>query len=629
MQNRAVVSLAILSVNFAHSKSYLDNFVPLLGECLRLGDEDVVSLPVVQQRMQSEFGLTIPQNVLQSVLRRAQSRGYIAFANGVYYRVIDVLEKSNFRDVQQQVLRSHDELIRSLADFAADRFSLTWTRDDAEVALQDHVEDNEVAILAGARGRIIVPDNAQTPHSRFVVARFLQHLQEEHSGYFDYFETIVKGSMLASAVFLPDPEQASARFARGSEIFFDTAFLIFALGYGGDARKEPARELLHLLRDTGASLRCFRHTLDEIHGALEACANALSSKNLAGPIRQSVEYFIQLRADKADVLRYAARLEQDLESLYIQVVDTPPYANYQFVIDEAALNDEIDEQFTYRPTARERDVASVAAIVRLRKGEPYYLIEKCKALFVTTNAKLARVARDFVARDLGEVSLAPCITDHALTTVLWLKKPVAAPDLPRKRIIADCFAATQPSEQMVRKYLEKVDTLEAEGKHSENECFLLRYSMEARNALMDRTLGEEEAFTQGTIAEVLDVVKESIVGEEREKFQEASAALADAKRLDFERSVRVRNRAIRIAGRVGLAARVAVLVLLVLAAALLFTESIPGLNQGIFSLVAGFVAVALFVLSAIDLVWGNNVERLVTAGEDSLARRIESLFSGD
>jgi hypothetical protein len=52
--------------------------------------------------------------------------------------------------------------------------------------------------------------------------------------------------MIADAIFLPDPGNAARKF-RGTEVYFDTLFLLNALGYGGEAQREPCIELLNLL----------------------------------------------------------------------------------------------------------------------------------------------------------------------------------------------------------------------------------------------------------------------------------------------------------------------------------------------------------------------------------------------
>ena len=70
-----------------------------------------------------------------------------------------------------------------------------------------------------------------------------------------------------------------------------------------------------------------------------------------------------------------------------------------------------------------------------------------------------------------------------LTNLLWLRRPTAVPNLPRKRIIADCYAATWPTERLWRLYLEEIDKLRQRGGVISDEYYMLRDSIAAEPAL--------------------------------------------------------------------------------------------------------------------------------------------------
>ena len=109
------------------------------------------------------------------------------------------------------------------------------------------------------------------------------------------------------------------------------------------------------------------------------------------------------------------------------------------------------------------------------------------------------------------------VTDHSLTTILWLKKPMAAPDLPRKHIVADCYAAMEPSDNLWRKYLAEISSLQSRGDISSDEYYLLRASLQARTELVNLTMGDEGTFVEGTPQEILERTKQSIKAEEAAK----------------------------------------------------------------------------------------------------------------
>jgi len=603
----------------------------MVGECLRQSGDDAVSAPSLRDALIEQFALRLPLRAVEALIRRCQKRGYVYSANRVYYRNLDVLRANDtFREAREKALAAHDALIGELRGYCRSRFSLTWTTEDAERALQSYVQNNEVSLLTGADTPIIAASGVAPANARYVVASFVNMLRSMHPAIFHHLETVVQGSMLANAIYLPDPARPRARFER-TQVFFDTSFLIYALGYAGIPRQEPCTELLDLLYETGAELSVFRHTVDEIHGILEACRHNLRSRDAYGP---SMEYFISIGASESDLLLYAETVERNLSRLRIQVADTPGYDDHAQVIDEKGFAAFLDERIGYKnPDALNRDVQSVAAIVRLRKGEPYFHVENCRALFVTTNQDLARAARDFVQGNIGDSVVSPCITDFALTNVLWLKGPTTAPQLPRKRVIADAYAAMQPSEQMIRKYIAAISELASRDGLPEEDYYLLRYSMEARKLLMDSTLGDDDAVTQATVAEILSLAKAQIRGEAQARLDSLEAELNRARAAEAEREAAIRARA-RAAGRAaGGLITYALLALLLFGTLAAFPWGTPGLARGWWRYGLSVGTLALLTTSLGNLILGTTVKSLQRSVElgvtSALHRGLLRLVSSD
>jgi hypothetical protein len=367
-------------------------------------------------------------------------------------------------------------------------------------------------------GTVVPRPDREVENAGFLVASFVRHLQEtRHAAALNYLDTVVKGHMLANAIFLPDPGSASRRF-RNTEVYFDTPFLLDALGYDGESQQEPCQELLELLNDTGAELRCFDHTRDEVRGVLRQCASLMREDSKQGPVSDPgiLKYFVSKGLHPTDVVMMSNNLEGKLGALRIRVVEKPGYEGWHRV-DEDALRQELEKGVRYSWERQlSRDVDSISAIMRLREGRTFVHLEECRALFVTTNSGLARATQRFFSDGPDDDSVSPCFTDYALTNLLWLKKPTAAPYLPWKMLIADCYAATRPSEQLWEKFVKEIEPLRERGeRETKAYYYLLRYSMEAETALMEATKGgQEELLTQYTVPEILERLREDI---EREK----------------------------------------------------------------------------------------------------------------
>src|SRR3546814_20023872 len=99
-------------------------------------------------------------------------------------------------------------------------------------------------------------------------------------------------------------------------------------------------------------------------------------------------------------------------------------------------------------------------------------------------------------------------------------------------VIAFSYAALQPSNALLDKYLGEIDKLEKQGTISERDHQLLRSSDLAQKELMNLTLGEEVALTDQKVTETLTRVKSEIKKEESEKFKaEQATNLKTQKRL--------------------------------------------------------------------------------------------------
>ena len=334
-----------------------------------------------------------------------------------------------------------------------------------------------------------------------------------------------------------------------------------------------------------------------------------------------------------------------------------------------------------RDGARDNDVRSVSSIFRLRKGSGPRHIELCGALFVTTNAALVRITRGFFreeCRSYNNDSTVPiAMSADTLATLAWLKEPLLSPDLPRKRIIADCYVALNPSDGLWRSYLEEIARLEDDGQVSDEDYALLRYSTTARSVLMENTLGREEDFKVEQVAEVLRRSREEIeapvlrelagaedrlleANKEREflvleadeqarqlaKIQsdlQAATDAAGAERLtaagardERDRLKAERTRWIeRVSAAAGRCAFVAVWVVLALAAltsavlglgGVFSIEWLPKVGKALGGILLGVLIVVGVVVSLLDVISGWSIQRTARAISSFVADRCRRML---
>ena len=175
--------------------------------------------------------------------------------------------------------------------------------------------------------------------------------------------------------------------------------------------------------------------------------------------------------------------------------------------------------------ARERDLDTLTSIYRLRKGKSPSRLEGCIAVLATTSGGLCKVARNEFKGDSKE-SIPLVLPDHHLQTIAWLKHPLKKPDLPKQVVIAHCYSAIRPNDLLWSRYLNKVRGLGEGGAYKRNYLWL-KYSRDARQALMDQTLGVTSSFSEETLTHILDERYKAIRQPLEDKLNEYEETLTE------------------------------------------------------------------------------------------------------
>jgi hypothetical protein len=525
---RAVSALAVIKVNWDDNQDYIANFVPIVGHCIRLGEHDAISPTDTQALIHEIFGLRIPQGPLQTILHRMSREGILSRRHGVYYREASVLERFDLGAERESVLRQHAHLIGLLVDYAA-RLGRDWDEAQAERALLGYVEVLAEPILgAVVAGEPVVDLPKIDSEGSVLTSRFVLDLCQKEPAAFEYLVTIVKGTMLANVLFLPEAFSGGRTRLTDVDVFLDTPIVLRALGYAEEPYRVPAEELLELLRQEGASLRIFEHTLHEVEGVLDGAAvtyrTGTQKDHFPGDV---VDYFASEGFSRSDVEMDIAGLGDRLRENEIDIQETPEYTA-DLALDERDLEVALKEGVNYnRHGTMVKDLNSLTAIYRLRNGEPRRHIESCDAVVVTTNYRLAHISRVFFAKDFGHRAVPICMSDHALAAIVWLMNPAQAADLPRRQIIAISYAALNPPEDVWRKYLREIRRLRERGDLTEEQVGLLLFSPDARVELMSATSGDVDALASGTIAQILRHAEQAARAEVVEELERERARQAE------------------------------------------------------------------------------------------------------
>jgi hypothetical protein len=630
--DRALASLAIIKVGFDRQQSFIANFAAFLRHCLSHSEADLVSAPEMQQAVAREFGLDLPQAILQTLLRREEREGTIIREHGTYRINRTRLGDADLETDRADALRQQGSLLAALVKHASSVFERDWSREHARELLMAYLEEYSTGLLAAAVvGRTLSLGQHGLKGDAYIVHHFALHAAREDPRAFSSLEVMVKGKMLADAVYLGDREFERQAASLGHlEVYFDGPLLLFLLGYAGEEMAAPYRELLGMLKEQDAVLRCFRDGAIEAQQILDAAADRVSTGVVTQAFRGDVvSYLVRSGKTRSDIELMSTRLEQNLLRLGIQTVERPP-ASERLTTDEQGLEKLLKARGGYasNPRAVQIDIDAVTAIHRLREGRTPQALERTRAVFVTKNAGLVDAsARSFDQKSSSARAVPNCVHAAAFTTIIWLRQPLAAPDLPKERIIADAYAAMSPGEHLWRAYCAEVDRLRGDDVISDEDSHLLRLSEESRQALMDTTLGDDSAYVEGTAMQVLERSRELLTA-----GLTADVEAQRAGREEAERALALRQETIELRGRkagqlVGSTVFFGLAILLVVGLVIAVAGSL-----GLPTIVVILCAAVVGLLTLADIVLGHSLKdlqsRVATATERSVVRGLLWLSGG-
>jgi hypothetical protein len=218
------------------------------------------------------------------------------------------------------------------------------------------------------------------------------------------------------------------------------------------------------------------------------------------------------------------------------------------------------------------------------------------------------------------------------------------PDLPMRRIIADCYAALQPDLQLIQAYLNQIKKIEERGEITPDEVLMLRYSLEAKQALMDLTSGNEEVFAKVTVQEILELVKERMQIKIRDEIQAKADAEIQKARTDLDgtknllalkdlqliqaeqavdvlrtselsRKTNIDLRSGKIARFFGITFKITLIVIIVVGLIFSLPWQFPSISNSPLRYGIAAILFVLFILTSINLIFGTTI--------NTIARNVE------
>ena len=528
--NRTILSLAVLKTNWTKlQKDYLENFIPFIATLIVRKKYAEVDPKIISDDFHDEFGLVVPIFPTISILKRAATRKLLSRDHGRFTPDFGKATELDFTGKSLEQQREMEKVLSELRKFALDQFGLTLDEKGAEDALIAYLREHDLDILFASETQSPLPEVSNPKRLKYIVNDFIKECFQREPSFFRFILDITIGHALASTILYNEFNTFAGKLNEVT-FYFDTRFIIRLLGLEGYERQTSTAELVKVLHEEKAKLRIFEKTLSEIEGVLYNCIDALQRGNIdLTQASRVLRYFRTQNKSASDVEQLLVSLKQRLSEHNITIDSLPDVQPLQvFQIDEDALLQGILDRYSSvdpnfdrggGESMVRRDVEVISGIFRLRKGAKPRSIKDSKAIFVTPNSGLAIAVRKFETASNGSGFFIPaCVTDVFVGTLLWLQSPSRVAQINEKRIIADSYAALQPSELLIKKYVETVEQMKTSGTITSDEYYLLRTHRTAFNLLEEKTLGDPDAFDAKTPEEILDEIEARIKSEDNQKL---------------------------------------------------------------------------------------------------------------
>jgi hypothetical protein len=546
--DRSVVAYAFLAQAQRSGEDLLSGLMPIFKPIAKLREGERFDPKEFASLVGDLYGLSVSAWAVESLASRLEAAGVLVrinLAEGAHDYVYAQIDEDYTEVTERDVSYVLDRFVAFARPLIADKD--VGEMDDEvlkENFLQHIVDLDFVGILlkpvrsenhAGrpklgltkpAEQREWEDDKARRAKIDVLCASFIIDIYHKDRPLYDLVASITAGALVSEVVLnFQSPEAGVA--LNQLRVVLDAPFLMDALDLADRDAFSVASSVCEQLRENGARLAVFRHSVDEMKENLAAVITAVDIGEGYGPTARRLAdksfraYALAIR-DSPDV-----RLKQER----VEIIDAPcsPRAFRWFT--------EQDEEVFCRSLgyyqnrkAQERDAASVAGVVRLREGKQVRMgkFHACRSLFVTSNPWVADRSKKALmkARIYEEGDVPAALTDRYLAGLLWVLYGGKTGELPAQVLLANCAAAVEPKADLIQRmhqFLVGVDEKQAEYFRA------LMTEERAAQYLSQMSLGDSSYISQDNAGAVLETMKLALLEQhEKERAQE---------REEYEREV--------------------------------------------------------------------------------------------
>jgi hypothetical protein len=329
----------MLKVNFDAGRDHIAMFEPFVRDAVATHSSDDMDAKQMIELVRDRHGLKLPINTVRTLLLRIVRQGYLTREGGRYFRTGKSISSDDVLRSRRKAEERQRRLAVALMASAAERDVEIEKPEDALGLILSFMESYHVKLAFDE-----APDfdgthreRTSTSGEHVVTALFLREAIIAEGEFSDVIQEMLEGFVLQNTLLLKDIGSAGRQFD-GLEVVLDSQILFGAVGCRGLTTKTATRELLNLLRQTGATVSAFQATLQEMKSILNVYEEKLGTARGRESLYPGdlTRHFLAERASPADIRELGALLELELQALGVNIRELPP-RDPSWTLDEGAL----------------------------------------------------------------------------------------------------------------------------------------------------------------------------------------------------------------------------------------------------------------------------------------------------
>lgn len=491
MDYAALIGYSVLKKLHDLRQDILDAYAPFVEYALSKTTSDYTDIETVKTLINDQLALAIPTNTVRTILRRLAKRGAVKQLDGFNYLEVCHLQDSlleAFNEALERTTRERNDLILGFRTYGgSDGYS-------DELILQLIADFTLDSLPDLGNPAPIVSANRRSEYTQF--ARYLDHVRKYDNNRYEAFRSIYYGAVLSKLSSIggvsTDPTKAD-----GIAVYLDSNILFRVLQLQNPVFNTASMEVLKLLQRHGFQVRCFPESVREMRSVLAHRAGLIRRGAIpprlphaeAERVDGIIGAFYRRQMGRSDIDRLIERLEIEIESLGIKVVDqdflshvTVPKHTFDRYYDTKLRRqihskkiDEYDRDYDLSDIVEkteipayihkmvkakcELDTRIVACIRKWRSDRDIFRLRDSKAIFLTCDFRLY----NFNRQPNEPTRIPEVMLEEQLTNILWVADPEKSGDVPLETVIAAYSATTFVDYRILKKLNDYLTRLREEG----------------------------------------------------------------------------------------------------------------------------------------------------------------------